>query len=260
MLPDLRFAIRALRRDLGFTVAATVTLTFAIALNVTVYTVMDAVLFRGYPLVQRSDRIVFLQERGPANQCCISYADFEDWRAQARSFDGLALVRGVPITFRDGDGRPSDMRVTSLDANAFRLLGVMPLLGRDFTAADERPGAPQVAILSHRFWQRRFGGRLEIVGSTVHINGLPATVIGVMPERFAFPYKADGDLWMPLVQPRSSVNVGSRPGASRSSAVSATASRLAKPRLSSRQSIVASKRRFRRPIAASYQRWPRTRT
>ena len=196
----------------GFTVAATVTLTLAIALNVTVYTVMDAVLFRGYPLVQRSDRIVFLQERGPANQCCISYADFEDWRTQARSFDGLALVRGVPITFRDGAGRPSDMRVAGLGANAFTLLGVVPLLGRDFTAADERPGAPQVAILSHRFWHRRFGGRLEIVGSTVHINGLPATVIGVMPERFAFPYKADGDLWMPLVHTPELRQRGLTPG------------------------------------------------
>jgi hypothetical protein len=79
------------------------------------------------------------------------------------------------------------------------LLGVPPMLGRDFTPADEGPGAAQVAILNFRFWDSRFNKRVDVIGLTVHINGAPATVIGVMPERFDFPLPATDDLWMPVV-------------------------------------------------------------
>ena len=212
MTADLFVVVRGLLRERGFAVAAIVMLTLAIALNTTIYTVMDAILFRGYPLVRGGDRVVFLQERGPGNQCCISYQDFEDWRMQATSFEGLALVRGVSITFRDGDGRPMDMRARRLSANTLALLGVEPVLGRDFTAADARPGAAPVTLLNHRFWQRRFGGRVDAVGTTVHIDGVPATVIGVLPERFEFPYKIDGDLWLPLVHTPDLEQRGLTPG------------------------------------------------
>ena len=84
-----------------------------------------------------------------------------------------------------------DARSTStaftVSANTFGLLGVPPMLGRDFAPADEAPGAAPVAILNYRFWESRFGKRADIVGATVHINGAPATIIGVMPERFDFP-------------------------------------------------------------------------
>jgi putative ABC transport system permease protein len=196
---DLRFTLRRLRRDRTFTLAAVAMLALAIGLNVTVFAVMDAMLFRGYPLVKRNDRLVYLQERGPSGACCLFYADFEEWRAQARSFEGLAFVSERSIAFRDGDGRPSDMRVTTLSVNAFGLLGVPPMLGRDFAPADEVPGAAPVAILNYRFWESRFGKRVDVVGLTVHINGEPATIVGVMPERFDFPLQAADDFWMPLV-------------------------------------------------------------
>src|SRR2546428_4317230 len=89
---DLRFALRGLRRDRAFTLAAIAMLALAIGLNVTVFTVMDAMLFRGFPLVKRNDRLVYLQERYPSGACCLSYEDFEDWRAQAQAFEGLAFV------------------------------------------------------------------------------------------------------------------------------------------------------------------------
>jgi hypothetical protein len=179
---DLRFALRGLRRDRAFTLAAIAMLTLAIGLNVTVFTVMDAMLFRGFPLVKRNDRLVYLQERYPSGMCCISYRDFEDWRAQAQAFEGLAFVASNrPITFRDGDGRPLDMFTLAVSANTFGLLGVRPMLGRDFVQADEIPGAAPVAILNYRFWESRFGKRADIVRSTVYINGAPATIIGVMP-------------------------------------------------------------------------------
>jgi putative ABC transport system permease protein len=151
VLYDLRLTLRGLRRDRTFTLAAIVMLTLAIGLNATVFTVTDAMLFRGYPLVKRNDRLVYLQEHGPSGACCIVYPDFEEWRSQAQSFEGMAFVGGRSITLRDGDGRPIDMRATTLSANTFGLLGVPPMLGRDFTSADEGPGAAPVAILNYRF-------------------------------------------------------------------------------------------------------------
>jgi putative ABC transport system permease protein len=104
------------------------------------------------------------------------------------------------------------MRTTTLSANTFGVLGVPPMLGRDFAAPDEVPGAAPVVILNYRFWERRFGKRADIVGLTVHINDAPATVIGVMPERFDFPTKVDEDLWMPLVHTPDLQQRGLTPG------------------------------------------------
>ena len=88
------------------------------------------------------------------------------------------------------------MTVSRRSANTFGLVGVQPILGRDFMTSDEAPGVPPVVILSHQFWERRFGKRADIVGATVHISGAPATIVGVMPERFALVHEQD--LWMPL--------------------------------------------------------------
>lgn len=199
---DLRFAQRRLRADWGFTCAAVVTLALAIALNAAVFTVMDAMLHRGFPLVKRNDRLVYLQERPPAGTCCISYADFEDWRSQSTSFDGLAFVASnVRVTLRDGargDGAAAELMTFKISANTFGLLGVPPALGRDFVPGDEAPGAPPVAILNHRLWESRYQKRADVVGSEVQINGALATIIGVMPDGFDFPTRQQ--LWMPVVR------------------------------------------------------------
>jgi putative ABC transport system permease protein len=195
---DLRFAWRGLRRDRAFTLTAIAMLTLAIALNVTVFAVMDTMLFRGLPLAQRPDRLVYIQERRAAGGGLISYEDFEDWRTETKSFEGLAFVGESGISLKDGDGRPLDTNAFALTVNTFGLLGVRPMLGRDFAPADEVPGAPTVAILNHRFWVSRFGSRADIVGMRVRMNRSPATIIGVMPEGFDFPTK--WDLWIPLVQ------------------------------------------------------------
>ena len=170
-------------------------LTLAIGLNVTVFTIVQAMLFRGFPLVEHNDRLLYIQARHPSGGCC-SVADFEAWRAGAPAFQGLAFVTGRQATFRDGAARPVDAVAMALSANAFQLLGVRPMLGRDFLPADDTPGAARVVILSHRFWERQLGRRPDVVGSTVEINGAPASVVGVMPARFEFPEHQD--LWMPV--------------------------------------------------------------
>jgi putative ABC transport system permease protein len=197
---DLRFALRRLRRDGGFTIAAVAMLALAIGLNLTVFTVVNTILFRGFPLVKANDRLLYMQERYPSGICCLSYPDFEEWRSQARSFEDMAFVAGKPITLSDGKGLPTDMSTAAVSANAFRLLGVTPIVGRDFAPSDETPGAAPVAILGYRFWVSRFAKRPDIAGLSVRINGAPATIIGVMPERFDFPEQQD--LWMPLLHTR----------------------------------------------------------
>lgn len=196
-LRDFRFSLRGLRRDRAFTLTAVVTLALAIGLNVTVFAVVNTMLFRGFPLVQRNERLVYLQEQYPSAACCIAYLDFEDWRAQAHSFEGMAFVGEKNITLSYGDRRSLDASAFTIGTNAFGLLGVKPALGRDFVAADEASGAAPVVILNHRLWESQFGGRRDVVGTSVLVNKAPATIIGVMPEGFDFPTQFD--LWMPYM-------------------------------------------------------------
>jgi predicted permease len=200
---EICYVLRALRRDRAFALTAIVTLALAIGLNVTVFAVMNTMLFRGFPLVQRNDRLVYIQEQYPSGRGGITYLDFEDWRAQARSFEGMAFVGEENITLTFGKGRSLDASAFTMSANAFALLRVKPALGRDFASADEAPGAAPVVILNHRFWESQFGGRRDIVGASVLVNKAPATVIGVMPEGFDFPTQFD--VWMPYMR-RPEVN------------------------------------------------------
>lgn len=195
-LYDLRFALRGLRRDREFTFAAIAMLALAVGGNVTVFSVTNTVLFRGFPLVKRNDRLLYIQERFPSGQCCVSYPDFEEWRAHAHSFQDMAFVGGRAVAIGDSARRPLDTFAAVVSSKAFGLLGVAPVLGRDFAAADEAPGAAPVVILSYRFWASRFGKRTDIVGSAIRINKAPATVVGVMPQGFDFPEQEN--LWMPL--------------------------------------------------------------
>ena len=195
LFSDLRFALRGLRRDRAFALAAIAMLALAVGLNATMFTVMNTMLFRGFALVQENDSLVYIQEHGPSG-CCMSYPDFEVWRSQAQAFDGLAFVAERPVTFSDGGERSIRIVPFTVSANTFELLGVQPTLGRDFVPADEGPGTAPVAILNYRFWESRFGKRADIIGSTVYFDGAPATVIGVMPEGFDFPTQTE--IWMPL--------------------------------------------------------------
>ena len=196
LLLDVRQALRLfLGRDLPFALTVVTMLMLAISLNVMTFTLMRAMLFRGLPLVKEPQRLVMIQEISPDGRRGVSFPDFEEWAAQVRSFDGMLFVAGSPrIQFIDDVGRPADLAPFKVTAGTFGLLGVHPLLGRDFVAADDAAGAPLVVILNHRFWVSRFDKRADIVGKTVHIDGVPAMVIGVMPEHFEFPSQAD--FWM----------------------------------------------------------------
>src|SRR5207253_2822897 len=156
-LTDLRYAVRMMRKSPGFTAVAVLTLALGIGVNATVFTVTNAVLFKGFRLVERNDRILYIGTQNDGHGCCVSYPDFVDWQAQARSFEGMGAVADLQITLTDAGGVPERYDATQISANAFRLLGQRPIVGRDFASSDETPGAAPVAILRYGFWERRYG-------------------------------------------------------------------------------------------------------
>jgi predicted permease len=192
---SLRPTLRALLNTPAFTAVAITMLALGIGVNATVFTVTNAVLFKGFPLVQSNDRLVYINPKG--TNCCVSYPDFLDWRAQAKSFEGLAIVHGVGKILRDSSGFTERLDVTEVSANTFHLVGQKPVLGRDFAPSDEVAGSPAVAILDYEFWASRYNKDPAVIGRTVLLNEAPSTIIGVMPPGFSFPQKLE--LWVPLV-------------------------------------------------------------
>jgi putative ABC transport system permease protein len=192
---DLRFAARLLVKDRGFTLVAITTLALGIGINGTVFTVVNA-LTRGLP-VEDPDRIVLLGGRDAGGRVLqVSFADFEDWRGATTSLEGIAAYSDTQLILADDRAAPDRVSASYLSANAFRLLGDRPILGRDFLLEDDRPGAPPVVMLGYRVWNGRYNSEPGVVGRTVRINGIPTTVIGVMPEGFRFPVVSD--MWQPL--------------------------------------------------------------
>jgi putative ABC transport system permease protein len=194
LLREIRHSLRAFRQAPGFTAVAVAILALGIGINAAVFTVTNAVLFKGFPLVERNDRLLYISNGG----CCISYPDFADIRAQAKSFTGMGITHGIGSVINDNGGFPETIEITEVSADTFRTVGRTPMLGRDFMPADELPGGAPVAILSYAFWEHRYGKDPAVVGQILRRNGVPTTVIGVMPEGFSFPQKAD--MWVPLVE------------------------------------------------------------
>jgi len=201
---DVRYALRAMKRSPASTVVAVATLAIGIGINATVSTVTNAVLFKGFAGVVRNDRLVYISNGG----CCVSYPDFEDYRDQSRSFQGMAMVHGVGFVYSDPGQFVEHIESNENSAEVFRLVGQRPLLGRDFTAADEVDGAPLVGILNYDFWERRYQRDPQVIGRVVKKNGMPMTIVGVMPQGFSFPQRVD--VWVPLVKTAHVLNRGNR--------------------------------------------------
>ena len=198
---DLRVGARVLAKEKSFCVLAATVLALGICGVATMYSVVNGVMLRGFSF-PNADRMAYVQfiDRtqsnffGFANQ--ILALDFEDLRAEQRSFDYVAAYLSGSTVNATIDGNPRRYTGAYVTSDFFRILGVAPVIGRDFSAADNAPGAEKVTLISHQLWQRDFGGRREVVGKGVRLNGRPATVIGVMPPGFAFP--SNEELWIPL--------------------------------------------------------------
>jgi len=197
-LQDLRYASRILWKNPGFTAVAVVALALGIGANTAIFSVVNTVLLRPLPYKDPEQLVMVWEDasRHGYPRDTPTAANYIDWRDQNSVFSGMAAISDNNFNLT-GIGDPERLKGRSVSANLFPVLGVDPQLGRVFTAAEDQPGAQKVVLLSHRLWQRRFGGDPAMVGKTLRLNDEPYTVAGVMPARFQFP-ENDDELWVPI--------------------------------------------------------------
>ena len=205
---DLRYGWRMLRRNPGFALVALFTLALGIGANAAIFSIVNGVLLRPLPFPE-SDHIVNVWETF-ANRNIIhgtaSAAEFLDWRDMNHVFSEISGNR-LLITTITGNGEAEQVHESQVSANFFRMLGVGPVLGRDFSTDEEQPGHEQVAILSDGLWQRHFGGDPGAIGKSIVVNEKPYTVIGVLPRGFSlYGLKPNFDIWTPLAFDRAKLN------------------------------------------------------
>jgi putative ABC transport system permease protein len=191
---DITYALRRIRSAPVFALTAILTLALGIGANTAVFSVVDAALLRPLPY-PNADRVAELFELGPRGRFVASAPDFADWRAQSHSFDEMAAVNPYGRTLT-GIGEPRSIPGASVTGGFFRIFGVAPEVGRDFTPDEIVTGNSHFAVIAHALWQQSFGGRRDVIGRTMQLDGMSYTIVGVMPSGFTYPGRTQ--IWTPL--------------------------------------------------------------
>jgi putative ABC transport system permease protein len=210
LLQDIRYGVRVLRQNLGFTAVVTLTLALGMAATTVLFSVVNAVLLRPLPYPQ-SERLVRLWDRNEATGALffsVSPPSYFDWREQSRAFEEMGAYREDGFNLA-ADGEPERVAGARVTASLLRVLGVSPALGRAFVEEEDSPGGARAVILTHGLWQARFGGDPSVVGRALVINGEPHTVVGVMPRGFVLPQQAQVRLLVPFALERDEQERGS---------------------------------------------------
>jgi putative ABC transport system permease protein len=188
-MTDLRNAVRALRKSPGFSLVAVLTIAVGIGANTALFSVYDRLVLNPVTIPKPAS-LVAIWINNPQlnfNAPAMSWPRYEDTRAHATSFDAVGISAFDNFTLT-GNGDPEQLNGQRVSASFLPTLGIMPAAGRNFTEDEDLPNGPAVCILSHELWQTRFGGRREIVGSTITLNGQPWQVVGVLPPRLSPPF------------------------------------------------------------------------
>ena len=197
---DLRFALRMLRKNLGFTLAAVMTLALGIGGNTAIFTVTNALLLRPLPFPNPLQLVLISVKRregaketagGPS-----TLARFEDLRDHSQSFSAVAAATNDSLNLT-GHGEPEQVPVARVSPNFFDVLGIRTQLGRLFTADEGRPEGKPVVVLSNSLWHTRFGGDPNIIGQTVNLDSVPETIVGVLPADIHLPFIGPAEVWSP---------------------------------------------------------------
>ena len=208
-LQDIRFGVRTLLKNRGFTVVAVLALALGIGANTAIFSVVNAVLLRPLPFEQ-SDRLVMVWEkrmqlgrlRNP-----VSPPDFYDWRAQNQVFEDMAAFSGQGFNL-GGGAEPERIQGAGVSPSLFSILRIQPRIGRVFEADEDKPDRTPVVIIGGALWQRNFASDPEIIGKTIKLNEKDHTVVGVMPADFVFPNRRS-EIWVPLIlSPADAANRG----------------------------------------------------
>ncbi len=201
---DLRFGARMLGKNPGVTAAIVLTIALGIGATTAIFSVVYSVLLRPLPFPE-ADRLVMVFERPPnsdrRNPAAIG--NFQAWKERNQVFESIAALQEIPTNLLGGD-EPVQVTGIAAAADFFRVLRVAPLLGRTFTTDADSPAVPRTAVLSHALWQQRFGGRTDVIGQRISINGAHHEIVGVMPAGMAFPSRR----WQVCIPLRSSRDEG----------------------------------------------------
>lgn len=195
---DVRFGFRLLFRHPAHTVAAVLALGLGIGLATAMFSIVYGVLMRGLP-VPEPDRLMHVENANPSldqPSLEVFIHDLLDFQQRQKSFEGLAGYYGGTLNLSGDGGQPERFDGSFISANGFDLLRVRPVLGRGFLPGEDRPQAEPVAVLSYGVWMSRYQGDPKVAGKPVRINGQPGTIVGVMPQGFAFPEETQ--VWTPL--------------------------------------------------------------
>ena len=197
LLQDVKFAARLIARDTWFSAAAVVAIALGIGANTMGFTIINAAFLRGFQF-EDADRLQHLSWRpATGRRLAASHADLEDWRAGLRSFSGLGAYSFGAINISDDHAAPEQTQGAWVTANQFDVLRQRPLLGRAFLPGEDRRGADPVVIIGYEIWNNRFAQDPNVLGRVLRINGQPATIVGVMPQRMKFP--DNSELWVPFI-------------------------------------------------------------
>jgi putative ABC transport system permease protein len=197
ILQDIRYAIRGLMSDRGVTAIVMLCLALGVGINATFFSIVDGVLIQPLPY-QDPQRLVALNEtfeRGGVKAAWVSYQNLQDWKRRSRSFTSIGASGSRSLALSDGR-EATRYEAGAITWDLFPILGVPPVLGRPFSAEDDRPGAEPVAIIGDELWVRRYNRDPEVIGKQVLLNAKPFTIVGVMPPSFDFPQHLK--LWIPL--------------------------------------------------------------
>lgn len=205
---DLRYGWRVMRRSPGFAAVAILTLAIGIGASAAIFSIVNGVLLRPLPFPD-SSRIVTIWETD-ANRNVVrgtaSPAEFLDWRDMNHSFAELSGWRSLLFTIT-GSGDAEQVHGSQVSGNFFRMLGVGPVIGRDFSSEDEKPGREQVAILTYALWQRHYGGDSSVIGKSILLDEKPYTIIGILPRSFSlYGVAPELDIWVPFAFNRAQLN------------------------------------------------------
>jgi hypothetical protein len=182
---DVKYGVRVLSKNPGFTAIAIVTLALGIGANTAVFTVVDGVLLNPLPFEEPGRLVALYAKSKEFSQSSISYPNFLDWQRGDRSFTALAAFRADELNLA-GSGEPERLRTEMVSAAFFPILGVKPVAGRVFTEQEDRLGGTPVILISEGLWKRKFGGSRDVIGKPINLNGKLYTLVGVIPGNFRY--------------------------------------------------------------------------
>ena len=197
VVQDLRFALRQLRKNPGFALTAILILALGIGASVAIFAFVDAALVKPLPYAEPTRLVAVNESTAAFSQNPISYANYVDWKRLNTVFSSMEVFTGTGYAFNTPTGT-EPVPGERVSAGFFSTLGVRPVLGRDFRAGEDAAGASPTVLLSYGTWQKRFGGRADVIGESVNLSGEAHTIVGVLPKDFQFAPRDNAEFWVAL--------------------------------------------------------------